>query len=341
MGAGLAGASKEVLRLAARYSGERVAFGRPISDFGLIQQKLAKITAGIYAIESASYRTAGLLAPELASAAHRGIESLPGGIGFATECSIVKVLSSETYEFAASEAVQIFGANGYSSKYDVERHYRDARANRIFEGTNEIHRLLITERLLKRTGSGALPIREAAAAVRADLTRRRRRGSARSATAASGGLAREIEIVEQARRLALLLMAEAMEKLGMRLLDRQVLVGALSDAAIEVYAMTSALARTQKIALRSSASELNPMSSYSLRCDVTSLIVHDGFERVRKAARVALGIILTEIGSSRLGSYAAQLLEAPLVDRESISARLASAVVEIGGYPFSYDAPCN
>ncbi|HEU4386760.1 MAG TPA: acyl-CoA dehydrogenase family protein, partial [Blastocatellia bacterium] len=158
LGAGLVGASKTVLRLAARYAAERLAFGKPIANYGLIQQKLADIAAKTYAAESMAYRLAGLLAPQVKDAEQHGIDSVPGGIGYVIECSALKIFGSELYSYAADEGVQIHGGNGYSAAYSIERHFRDARLTRIFEGTNEIHRLLIMERLIKLSMSGTLPL---------------------------------------------------------------------------------------------------------------------------------------------------------------------------------------
>ena len=164
LGAGCTGGSKVALKAACEYAKERSAFGKKIADFGLIQSKIGEATARIFAVESMVYRTAGMIDANL-EGAHDNATALKRIEEYDAECSMVKVFGSETLDHVVDESVQILGGAGYVEDYPVERYYRDARINRIFEGTNEINRLLVPGRLVRRALSGALPIFDAAMAL--------------------------------------------------------------------------------------------------------------------------------------------------------------------------------
>jgi alkylation response protein AidB-like acyl-CoA dehydrogenase len=200
LGATAVGAGKAALREAIRYAKQRVAFGKPIAQFGAIQHKLAEMALRVWVVESTLYRTARHLS---------GIDP-----EYAVECSTLKVLGSETLDYVVDEAVQIFGGYGFTAEYPVERYYRDARVNRIFEGTNEINRLLIARMLLKR------------GVFSRSLDSRGRLSSAR-------------QILQFIANLAA-------ERYGESLKDQQEILMQLSDIAMEIYAMDSALSRVEK-----------------------------------------------------------------------------------------------
>lgn len=323
LGAGLIGASKEILALSAAYSQERKAFGKRIAEFELIREKLARMTARIYAAESIIYRTAGLLAENLTRLSANGSD----GIGFAAESSMVKVFTSETLGFVADEGVQIHGSNGYSSAYAVERFYRDARVNRIFEGTNEIHRLLIPERLLKLAQSGDLPLQktvtDAQSAIRAD---RRWRVSQ------IDPLAVEHQLCERSRALTLTLLGAAVEAFGKEIRSRQMLLAAMSDIAIEAFAIDSVLLRTQKAMERRSRTD--GASSDEIRINAAKLFVGEAFDRASQAALRAAGIIISAQPDPVLETAVYRLATTPMTDCANLCKSVSSGVSASGGYPF-------
>ncbi len=218
------GGAKNVLAVSLKYAKERKAFGSPIAAFGAIQHKLAEMAIRIFATESMVWRTVGLIAPE---------ESLKAIEEYAVECSIVKVYASEMLDYVVDEGVQIHGGYGYHQDYAVERAYCDSRINRIFEGTNEINRLLITGMLLKRAARGQLALVAAAQKVV---------GQALSPAAAEG----EAALVANAKNIALLAMGIAYRKFALELEKQQEVLMSIADIVMEVFAMESAMLRVAK-----------------------------------------------------------------------------------------------
>lgn len=200
LGSSAVGAGKTALREALKYAKQRNAFGKPISSFGAIRHKLAEMAIRIWVVESMVYRTAHLL---------RGIDP-----EYAVECSTLKVFGSEALDYVVDEAVQIFGGYGFTSEYPVERYYRDARVNRIFEGTNEINRLLIGRLLLKRN--------------------------------VFGGNVEVSGVLGPARQLLQSVTTLAVERHGEELKDQQEILMHIADMVMEIYAMDSALARAER-----------------------------------------------------------------------------------------------
>jgi alkylation response protein AidB-like acyl-CoA dehydrogenase len=210
------GGAKDVLAISLRYAKERKAFGHSISDFGMIQHKLAEMAIRIYAAESVSYRVAGLIE-------NSGKPLLAACEEFAAECSIVKVYASEMLDYVVDEGVQIHGGYGFHADYAVERAYRDSRINRIFEGTNEINRMLITGMLLKRAQRGQLALVKATKAVMDEIVS----GSTSSS------------LVVNAKKIALLLLGLAYQKFLNEIEKQQELIAAIADVIMEVFAMES------------------------------------------------------------------------------------------------------
>ena len=246
LGSSCIGGAKSVIADAARYANQRKAFGRPIADFGAIRQKLADMTAKTFAGESLVYRTSGMIdarlegfswdAPGAAKTALKAIEE------YAVECSIAKVYLSEILDFAADEAVQIHGGYGFHRDYAVERSYRDSRINRIFEGTNEINRLLITGMLLKRASQERLDLQGAIRNLMFELA------GGRVARSSGGPFPVQRDMVGRAKKATLAMAGLAYRKFGARLEEQQEVAAAIADMAIETYAAESAMLRAEKAA---------------------------------------------------------------------------------------------
>ena len=233
LGAFAVGGAKNVLAESLKYAKERVAFGKPIAQFGLIQQKLADMAAYLYAAESMTYRVDGMIAEAAAI--------LQAAEEYAVECSLVKVFASEMLDFVVDEGVQIHGGYGFHQDYLVERAYRDSRINRIFEGTNEINRLLATGMLLKRAQKKQLALVEAVKELQRELF----------APAAGGANESNAEslFLSQSKRAVLFLLGVAYQKFGGEMEQEQEILAALADAMMAVFALESSLLRSRKSGL--------------------------------------------------------------------------------------------
>jgi alkylation response protein AidB-like acyl-CoA dehydrogenase len=239
------GASKNVLAICLKYAKQRKAFGSAIAEFGALQHKLAEMAIRIFATESMTWRVVGLIENQMhgagsgsANASPDASQELKAIEEFAAECSMVKVYASEMLDYVVDEGVQIHGGYGYHQDYTVERAYRDSRINRLFEGTSEINRLVITGMPLKRAARGLLPLFEAARAI-----------LLQTEPQADGGTAdAEQRLVHNAKKIALLTVGIAHEKFGAQLEQQQEIIMNLSDIIMEVFAMESSLLRSRKLA---------------------------------------------------------------------------------------------
>src|SRR6202046_2914918 len=252
LGAACVGAARTVLGYAIGYAKQRQAFGKPIAGFGLIQQKLADSAAQLFAVESMAYRTVGMIDDALsaldAGAAENAREIQKRIEEYAVECSILKVWGSEMLDAVVDHAVQIYGGYGYVEEYPVERAYRDSRINRIFEGTNEINRLIITGWLMKRAMAGQLPLM---AAIKKLMDEVLEPPSFEEDTDHEDDpLHAEAQLLSGAKKLALFTAGAASQKYMNALADQQEVMADLADIIIQVYALDSALLRARKLRAR-------------------------------------------------------------------------------------------
>ncbi len=252
LGAACVGAARTVLGHAIGYAKQRQAFGKPISAFGLIQQKLADSAAQLFAVESMAYRTVGMIddalsaLPEDAAGNSREIQKRIEE--YAVECSILKVWGSEMLDAVVDHAVQIYGGYGYVEEYPVERAYRDSRINRIFEGTNEINRLIITGWLMKRAMAGQLPLMAAIKKLMDEVLEPP--AFQDEDDHSDDPLYAETQMLASAKKLALFTAGAASQKYMNALADQQEVMADLADIIIQVYALDSALLRARKLRAR-------------------------------------------------------------------------------------------
>ncbi|TYO95827.1 alkylation response protein AidB-like acyl-CoA dehydrogenase [Geothermobacter ehrlichii] len=246
LAAGVTGAAKMALVEGVKYANERKQFGKQISSFGAIQEKIANLTADIYASESLVYRLAGLLDTKLASI-EKGIdnyyEEYQKAIEeYATECAISKVFCSEVLARTVDEVVQIHGGYGFVADYPAERYYRDERINRIFEGTNEINRLLIPGMILRKAMKGELPLQaEAMKAFESLMT------PSFEELDESVPFAAEKQLLANLKTLFLILAGSGVQKYMNKLVDEQEILLAAADLAIQIFAIESAILRAEKV----------------------------------------------------------------------------------------------
>ncbi|MFA9455989.1 acyl-CoA dehydrogenase family protein [Halalkalibacter sp. AB-rgal2] len=279
LAAGCLGASKETIELSAHYANERTQFGKSISSFPLIQKKLAEMTVKTYVLDSVVYRTAGLMEERLNQVEEQqdvGTASAKAIAEYAIECSINKVLGSETLDHIADEAVQIHGGYGFIQEYKVERIYRDSRINRIFEGTNEINRLLIPGTLLKRAMKGELPLMEKAQELQKELL------SFVPARTFSGALDEERHLIEMGKKIFLMVGGVAVQKYQQQIEQEQELLSHLADMMIAIYGSESVYARTMKIM------DAKGEEKASHAMTMTKVAVHDAFTKVEMLAKEML-----------------------------------------------------
>ncbi|HWR34540.1 MAG TPA: acyl-CoA dehydrogenase family protein [Clostridia bacterium] len=247
LGAGCVGGARTAIQSSIKWAKERKAFGKTIADFGLVREKLAQMAIGIYAGEAMVYRTVGMMDVALGEI-EKGSADEPKEIRkaieeYAVECSIIKVWGSEMLDNVVDEQVQIYGGYGFVEEYPAERAYRDSRVNRIFEGTNEINRLIITGWLLKRAMSGQLPLLPAIKKLMDEIMS----GPSMGGDEDDRPMAAERAMVTNARKIALFTAGAASQKYMQQIADRQEVMGAIADIVIETYAMDSCVLRTMKI----------------------------------------------------------------------------------------------
>ncbi|MGO4500898.1 acyl-CoA dehydrogenase family protein [Paenibacillus sp. 2RAB27] len=277
---GCLGASKETIELAVKYANTRQQFQTPISRFPLIGKKLAEMNIQTYILESMVYRTTGLFDTILRDIDHSspdaGKISAKGISEYALECSINKVFASEVLDFVADEGLQIHGGYGFIQEYKVERIYRDSRINRIFEGTNEINRLLIPGTLVKKAMKGELPLLQKAQELQSELL------SYMPGQTFEGTLAEEAHLVGMAKKVFLMVGGLAVQKYGMALEKNQEVLSNLADIMIQIFAAESGLLRTQKLIHK--LGETKATNAIQL----TTVFIHEAFDKIEAYAKEAL-----------------------------------------------------
>jgi alkylation response protein AidB-like acyl-CoA dehydrogenase len=314
LGPGCLGAAKNVLATSINYAKQRKAFGCAIAEFGAIQHKLAEMAIRIYATESMTWRVVGMIESKLHALGSEPSDASKSEMKaleeYAAECSMVKVYASEMLDYVVDEGVQIHGGYGYHQDYLVERAYRDARINRIFEGTNEINRLLITGMLLKRAARGELALVEAVQAVL--------RGRPQPEADKNG--TEESRLLQNAKNIALLAIGAAFQKHGMEMQKQQEILMNISDILMDVFAVESSLLRTKRLLAEGKGADA---------ADMTAVLLRKAMDRVEVHCRTILGACL--IGDalrrnmSALRDFASYEPVDAITLRRNITTRLLSA----------------
>ena len=326
LGAMCLGGMKLALTESVRYANERQQFGKSISSFGAIKSKLAEMAIRTWVGEAMTYRTLGLIEAGLAAvgdskdmdARLKAIEE------YAAECSIIKVALSEYCDYITDEMVQIFGGYGYSADYPAERAYRDTRINRIFEGTNEINRMLIPGRLMKAAMSGRLALLPAAQALMDEILS----PSMASFDTDESLLATEQKLAQNAKKVALMTLGTAAQKYMMGLAEQQEVLMGVADIIMDAYAMESAILRALKLA---SAQGENSAARY---IDMTRVFCNDAVERIEARAKNTLAGMAE--GDELRTLLAALRRFTKLTPMNTITARQRIADVLIGANKWAY-----
>ncbi len=325
LGAACEGGAQGAIAESAKYAAERRQFGQPIASFGAIKHKIGEMVVRTYAIESLLYRTAGLVDRRIAAAPHEaadGSAALAAFEEYAIEASIAKVAASEALDFVLDENIQVHGGNGFVRDYAAERHYRDARVNRIFEGTNEINRLLIPGMLAKRAAKHELPVIAAAKALQDELL-----GPAAAAGAEEGPLADERRALEAFKKTALMVFGVALQMYGAALSEQQEVMMLCADILMDTYAAESAV-------LRAVAAAGQPAARASLHADAARVFVNDAAMRIDAAARQALAAMAEGDALRTLLAALRRLSKTVPIDTVTLRRRIADETVARGAYPF-------
>ena len=324
LGASCVGGSKHVLMTASKYAKERKAFGKQIGEFGLMKEKLAEMAIRIFAVESMVYRSAGNIeAMVTAGTGDKTAHLMKVLEEYAIESSIAKVYGSEMLDHVVDEAVQIFGGYGFHEEYPVCRAYRDSRINRIFEGTNEINRMLIVQMLMKRAMGGQLGLIPAAMKLADEIL-----AGPSFEEMPEGVLAEEARMVANAKKMFLQAAGGAVQKLREKLAEEQELVAALANMVMEVYAMESCLLRAQK------AAETRGESGQSAMIAATRVFISDAMERVEHEAKRALAAVHEGDMLTTQMAVLKRFGKRGVVDTIALRREVAAAVQSQDRYPF-------
>ena len=321
------GACKKSIDIATHYANERVQFGVPISSFGAIQQKIAQMAIYTYATESATYRVSGLIQDKIEALMSEGKSKVEAKLlaaeAYSVECALLKVLGSESLDYVVDEAVQIFGGTGYSEDYPVASMYRDARINRIFEGTNEINRMLSVGQILKKAMKGEIDLMGPAMKIQEELMEIPDFEDADDSVV----LYREHKSVNQAKKAILMLAGAAAKKYMLELEKKQEILMNLADMLIHVFTAESIILRTKKLVDKSTSK-----SEYQIA--MTQCYVNDALEKMYLSGKHLLAefaeddmLIMMHMGLKRFTKY-------PIINTLALKKKIAKKLIEEKKYCF-------
>ncbi len=322
------GGSKRSIDIAVKYANERHQFAVPISSFGAIQHKLGEMAIKTYAAESAVFRVSDMIQEKIHELMATGLTKPQGKLKaaeeYSIECAILKVLGSETLDYVVDETLQIFGGTGYSEEFPVASIYRDSRINRIFEGTNEINRMLAVGQMMKRAMKGELDLMGPAMAIQNELMEIPDFGDEGDGSA----LYEEKKAVRQSKKAILLAAGAAAQKYMMELEKQQEVLMNLADMAIDVFAAESAILRTEKLISMKSETECE------LQVAMTKCFVNDAMERIYVAGKHAITsfaeddtLVMMHMGLKRFTKY-------PLTNTIALRKKVAEKIIAENVYCF-------
>ena len=312
------GGAKMVVGEAARYALSRRQFGQPIATFGAIKHKLGDMTAREFGVESALYRTTGLIDDAVERGGGTADAALAALEEYAIEASLLKVAGSEMLDYVLDENVQIHGGNGFVRDYPAERHYRDARVNRIFEGTNEINRLLVPGMIMKRALKGSLPLIAAAKKLQDDLL------AVAPKTDAGDPAVAQLAAMKKA---AIMVMGLAMQTYATAVEQEQEVLMLASDILMDTFVAESAWLRAER-------STAKKVATAALQHDAAAMLLHDAGLRVDAAARTAIQAMTTGDTQRTMLAALRRVLKVTPVNTIAARRRLADAVIEKKAYIF-------
>jgi alkylation response protein AidB-like acyl-CoA dehydrogenase len=318
------GGCKDVIAVSAKYAKERKAFGKSISEFGMIQHKLAEMAIRTFAAEAMSYRVVGLIQSQLENFSwdqpDAGPTMLKAVEEYAAECSFIKVFASEVLDYVADEGVQIHGGYGYHQDYSVERAYRDSRINRIFEGTNEINRLLATGMLLKRAQRGTLPLVEAVKKLQGELLA----PPSLSSSTGSEPFAEENRMVENAKKIGLFVLGLAYQKYMNELENQQEVLAGITEVLMNAFAMESAHLRARKIA--------NSGKNAQNASEMSAVFAREAMDTIEVSARTVLANCASGDNLRMSLAVLKRLSKYEPVDAIALRRGIAARILESGRY---------
>lgn len=321
------GGSKQVCTQSVEYANTREQFKLPIAKFGAIKHKLAEQAIRIFAIESAIYRVSGLIEnkEEEMMANGKSFESALLGAAeeYAVECAILKVAGSEVLDFVVDEGVQIYGGYGYSADFPMDRAYRDSRINRIFEGTNEINRLLAVDMILKRAMKGELDLMGPAMAIQKELV-----GIPEFGNGNNQLFDEETKVIANMKKAILMVAGTAVQKYMMTLAKEQELIMRIADMAIDTFMAESILLRTQKLVTMKGA------EACALQIDMTSTYVNDAVDRLQVNGKNAINAMCEGDEQRMLLMGLKRFSKMAPVNTVATRRRIAKAMIESNKYPF-------
>ncbi len=327
LGAAAIGGCKGALKTAASFAQSRIQFNQPIANFGAIREKLAKMATKLYIGESAIYRTVGLIDASLSGVSHSdadyGDKASAAIRQYAIECSIDKVLGSEVLDYIVDECVQVHGGYGYCAEYPAERYYRDARINRIFEGTNEVNRLLVPGEMLKRAMSGKLPLLAAGQKLLGEIMDY----SPLSVELPDEPLALQAHMIEMCKKAVIFVAGTAAQKFMQKLGNEQEILLRVADMIIETFAMESGLLRAQKAVAKQGPEKAKTY------IDFVESYVDETLPKIDAWAKEALAFIEEGDNLRTLLVGIRKLLKYQPINNIGLRKAIAARVLDKGGYP--------